>query len=63
MSAFKYLLACNALICLMWSCMSKVHINEFAVYIPGPQELADRVAAMYGFINKGQVSTLFCSLI
>ncbi|XP_043278342.1 furin-like protease 2 isoform X2 [Venturia canescens] len=35
-----------------------IFMNEFAVHVPGGNEIADRVAAKHGFLNKGQIGSL-----
>lgn len=40
-----------------------VYHNEFAVYVPTGAEMADNVAAKHGFINMGQVRTIFFSSV
>lgn len=41
------------------SSRSEVYTNHWAVRVSGGPQQADRVAAKYGYINFGQVTTLF----
>lgn len=37
-----------------------VYLNEFAVYIPAGQHIAERIATKYGFTNVGQIFAKWC---
>uniref|UniRef100_A0A6P7GAF1 Furin-like protease 2 n=1 Tax=Diabrotica virgifera virgifera TaxID=50390 RepID=A0A6P7GAF1_DIAVI len=35
-----------------------IYHNQFAVYIPDGKDVADTIAAKYGFVNAGQIGSL-----
>lgn len=35
-----------------------IYLNEFAVYIPAGQDVADSIASKHGFVNMGQIGSL-----